>query len=141
MKKLVSTTIILFFTQFVFAQTKHQQQVQNSISQLHTAMINADSMMLKKLTATTLSYGHSSGALDNKSQFIEKLISGKSDFVTINITEQTIAVQNKTAIVRHRLDATTNDNGKPSEVHLKVLQVWQKMQGRWKLIARQAVKI
>jgi ketosteroid isomerase-like protein len=49
-------------------------------------------------------------------------------------------VKDKTAIVRHNMAAKTNDNGKPGEVHLHILLVWQKQHGNWKLVARQAVK-
>ncbi|MEK7226911.1 MAG: nuclear transport factor 2 family protein, partial [Bacteroidota bacterium] len=35
---------------------------------------------------------------------------------------------------------TTNDGGKPGEVHLLVMLVWQKQGGKWILLARQAVK-
>jgi ketosteroid isomerase-like protein len=42
--------------------------------------------------------------------------------------------------VRHTLDADTNDNGKTGTVHLKVLLVWLKEGGEWKLLVRQAVK-
>ena len=63
------------------------------------------------------------------------------DFVTIDLTEQTISISGKTAMVRHTLTAKTNDNNKPGDVQLKVLLVWQKKGGHWKLLARQAVKL
>jgi hypothetical protein len=66
---------------------------------------------------------------------------GNSDFVTMQLTDQQIIMRGKTAIVRHVLTGTTNDRGKPSEVKLKVLQVWQLEKGRWVLLARQSVKI
>ena len=62
------------------------------------------------------------------------------DFVTIDITDQTIDIVGKTAIVRHQFNATTNDGGKPGIVKLKVLLIFQKENGVWKLLARQAVK-
>jgi len=42
--------------------------------------------------------------------------------------------------VRHTLSGETLDSGKPGTVNLKVLQIWQKQGGAWKLLARQAVK-
>ena len=69
------------------------------------------------------------------------LLSGASDFVTIDLTEQTIKIAGNNAIVRHTLKATNNDGGKPGAPHLYVLLVWQKQKGKWKLLARQAVKL
>jgi ketosteroid isomerase-like protein len=78
--------------------------------------------------------------VEGKAEFVEKIASGKSNFVTINITEQSIDIVGKTAIVRHMFDATTNDGGKPGIVKLKILLIFQKEGGSWKLLARQAVK-
>ena len=115
-------------------------QVQNAVEQLRKAMIDGDSIKLTGLVSDKLSYGHSGGHIDDKKEFVHKLSSGKSDFVTMDLTEQTISVTGKTAIVRHTLTAKTNDGGKPGDVHLLVMLVWQKLGGRWILVARQAVK-
>ena len=123
-----------------FAQSKAELEVRTAVEKLHTAMINADSSILVRMVSPLLAYVHSGGAVDDKTKFIEKIVSGKSDFVTISIAEQFITVSKKTAIVRHMLDATTNDGGKPGTVHLRIMQVWQKQGGRWELLARQAVK-
>lgn len=123
------------------AQSKQEKNVADAVEVLRKAMVDGDSIMLDKLTVEQLSYGHSGGHVDTKKEFVHKLTSGGSDFVTIELTEQTISVSNKVAIVRHKLNAQTNDNGKPGTVHLSVLLVWQKHHGDWKLLARQAVKM
>jgi DNA mismatch repair protein MutH len=122
------------------AQSKTEQKITERVTELQNALINADSVSLEKLAHNDLSYGHSSGQIDSKASLIRKLTSGQSDFVSINITGQTITISRQTALVRHKLDAVTNDNGKPGEVHLFVLLVWQKISRNWKLLARQAVK-
>ncbi len=122
------------------AQDKNEKAVAAAVENLRKAMVDGDSIMLDKLTDTKLSYGHSGGHIDDKKEFIGKIVSGKSDFVTMELSEQTIVINKKVAMVRHKLNATTNDNGKPGEVHLLVLLIWQKQHGSWKLLARQAVK-
>ena len=123
------------------AQSKDETAVANVVEQLRKAMVDADPNMLNKLTLSTLSYGHSGGAIDDKGEFVQKIVTGKSDFVTLEFTGQTISVSKNVAIVRHKFNAVTNDNGKPGEVHLAVMLVWQKQHGNWKLLARQAIKI
>lgn len=141
MKKIFSLLIPAFiFCTITNAQSKQEKAVANAVEQLRKAMIDADKTALENLVADDLSYGHSGGHIDDKKEFVEKIVSGRSDFVTMDITEQTISISGKTAIVRHKLNATTNDGGKPGEVHLLVLLVWQKQNGHWKLLARQAVK-
>lgn len=123
------------------AQSKKEKAVAAAVEQMRKAMVDGNRNELEKIAGDKLSYGHSGGALDTKKDFVEKIASGRSDFVTIDLSDQTISISGKTAIVRHTLNATTNDGGKPGEVHLKVLLVFQKHGGSWKLLARQAVKI
>jgi hypothetical protein len=108
--------------------------------QLRLAMIDPTQGRLSALVADDLSYGHSGGKVDTKASFIADLLDGKSDFVTIAIADQTVKVVGDTAIVRHTLTADTNDSGKPGKVSIKILGVWQKQGGQWKLLARQAVR-
>lgn len=140
------TTIMLFLINFAivstaFSQGKDEKAVADVVEQLRVAMVNADKATLENLTSDKLSYGHSGGHVEGKEEFVQKIVSGASDFVTLDLTEQTISISDKVAVVRHLFTAKTNDNGKPGEVHLKVLMVWQKQKGGWKLLARQAVKM
>jgi ketosteroid isomerase-like protein len=129
------------FSILTLAQSKDEKAVAAAVERLRVAMVDGNKTALENLVMDQLSYGHSSGHIDNKTEFVEKLVSGASDFVTIDLSGQTISVSDKTAIVRHKLDAKTNDGGKPAEVHLLVLLVWEKKHGHWKLLARQAVKV
>ncbi|MDH4418359.1 MAG: nuclear transport factor 2 family protein [Acidovorax sp.] len=117
-----------------------EQAVAAAAEKLHVAMIDPTPAALSALVADDLSYGHSGGRVDTKDSFIGDLVAGKSDFVTIAITDQTIKVVGNTAIVRHTLTADTNDSGKPGNVQIKILGVWQQQGGNWKLLARQAVR-
>jgi len=141
--KLVITLLMALSTLSVrsVAQDKDEKAVTAAVEALRKAMIDPDKTILSNLTAEDLSYGHSGGQLQTKAEFIETLVSGKSDFVTIDLTEQTVKVVDRTAIVRHHLYATTNDGGKPGSVKLSILLVWVKQKGEWKLLARQAVKL
>lgn len=139
--KYIISWLLLLSTSLLYGQSKTEKKIAQLVEQLKEAMVNADSVTLDKLTDAELSYGHSSGQLDSKASFIRKLASGQSDFVSIDLTGQTITISGKTAIVRHRLDASTNDSAKPGEVHLHVLLVWRKKGGNWKLLGRQAVKL
>ncbi|MCJ8209147.1 nuclear transport factor 2 family protein [Mucilaginibacter sp. RS28] len=126
----------------VKAQSKSVNQVAEAVEKLRKAMVDPDAKVLDELVSDSLSYGHSSGVVQTKAQFIESLTSGSSDFVSIDLTDQTIRVVGSTAVVRHILSAATNDKGKgPGNVKIGILLVWVKTKGEWKLLARQAVKV
>ena len=124
-----------------FSQEKIEKAVADRVELFCQAMISADENSLNEMTAEKLSYGHSAGYVEGKAEFIRKLTSGENDFVSISLSNQTISVSGNVAVVRHRLEAKTSDNGKPNDIKLLVLMVWQKQNKEWKLIARQAVKI
>jgi hypothetical protein len=132
--------IFLFTINPCVAQSTKLKTVQVAVDKLKAAMISGVRAELEMITSDQLSYGHSGGHVEGKSEFIEKLVSGKSDFVSIDVTDQTINIKGKTAIVRHYLNAVTNDNGKSGNVKLFILLVFSKEQGHWRLFARQALK-
>ncbi|KQU81590.1 MULTISPECIES: nuclear transport factor 2 family protein [unclassified Rhizobacter] len=107
---------------------------------LRVAMVDPDQAVLTSLVADDLSYGHSSGRIDTKTSFIGDLMAGNSDFVSIDISDQTVKVVQDITLIRHTLVAKTNDRGAAGNVKLHVLQVWQRQGGAWKLVARQAVR-
>ncbi|GAB3930360.1 nuclear transport factor 2 family protein [Mucilaginibacter myungsuensis] len=141
MKKLLSLFIAVLCTVGSFAQTKDEQEVTAAVDFLKKAMIDGDRANLAKIAAEELVYGHSSGKVQNKAEFVEGIASGGSDFVTIDLTDQLIKVSGNTAVVHHKLSAQTNDGGKPGSAKIGVMLVFQKQKGQWKLLARQAFKL
>ncbi|MFC4210546.1 nuclear transport factor 2 family protein [Pedobacter lithocola] len=136
-KKLLIFVSLLTIANFTFAQ---KPAVENAVNQLVKLMVSPDSLALDKLILNDLSYGHSSGKVQSKQEFMHSLLSSESDFVDINLSDQTVVVQNKTALVRHILNAKTNDKNVPGNVKLYILLIWSKEKGGWKLLGRQAVK-
>lgn len=141
MKKIILLILITIVSVGGFAQSKSEKQVAAATEQLRKAMVEGDRTALENIAAEKLSYGHSGGHIDDKKEFVEKIASGNSDFLSIDISDQTISISGKTAIVRHILTAKTHDKGKDiADVHLRIILVWQKQAGKWRLLARQAVK-
>ncbi|QHL87393.1 DUF4440 domain-containing protein [Nibribacter ruber] len=143
MHKIVGLLLVCLFmaSMTTKAQSKDEKQVATAVEALKQAMLSGEKKALEEVVANDLSYGHSSGRVEGKQAFIEALVTKKSDFVTIDLANQSIQVSGKTALVRHQLSATTNDSGNPGTVKLGVLLVWQKQHGQWKLLARQAYKL
>lgn len=139
-KLILFVVLVASVNSFVQAQSKEETAVAAAVEKMRKAMIDGSRTDLESIAMNELTYGHSGGHIDDKKEFVEKIASGKSDFVTIELVDQKITISDKTAIVRHKLNAATNDGGKPGEVHLLVLLVWQKQKDEWKLLARQAVK-
>ena len=141
MKRILLLVSVIFLTTCLYAQDAEAKKVQKAVDDLYAAMVDADSVTMNKFVASKLLYVHSSGDMDDKPAFIRRIMSGRSDFVSVKLESEPISISGNTAIVRHILRAETNDNGKPGSVQLRIMQVWQKQEGKWKLLARSASRI
>lgn len=142
-KRFLAVIALVFFSASVaLAQSKDEKDVAAAVEILKKAMVDGDKTALEKISDPVLTYGHSGGKVENQKEFVESIVTGISDFLKIDLSEQTIAISGTTALVRHKFAADTHDKGKePAKVNIAVLTVWQKKAGAWKLIARQAVKL
>ena len=140
MKKILPFLLFLFVSHTVLADSP-ATALEQRINALSKAMIDADAKAFQSLTASALNYGHSRGRVEDQKTFISNLVNGSSDFLTIELQEQNINMVGDIAIVRHILTGETNDSGKPGNVRIGVMMVWQKQIGDWTLLARQAFKL
>lgn len=143
----VSLVMLTIVMTTVLSKTSAQeksasQEVEAATERLIQAMLKPTAAALNQLASDKLSYGHSSGAVETKEQFVLTLLSGASVFEEIQLSDQTVDVQENTAIVRHVLSAKTNDPGKgPADIRIGIMLIWVKSDGNWQLLARQAFKL
>lgn len=135
-------SILLLGNYMVSAQSNAGREIGNAVESLRKAMLDPDKSTLEKIAHPKLTYGHSSGKIEDRKMFIEALVSGESDFTELTFSDQIIEVIGDVALVRHKLTGKTNDKGKqPGTVSLGVLLVWYKESNKWMLAARQAFKL
>ncbi len=125
----------------VNGQTKHELAVAAAVETLNKGILNPDKALLEDIASEALSYGHSGGKVQNKAEFVEDLLNGPFDFLSVNTSNQKITVSGKNAIVRHTFVAKATNAGTPIDLNIGNLLVWRKESGKWKLVARQAFKI
>ena len=116
-------------------------EVETSITNLNAAMIAKDKSTLEKLTAEELSFGHSTGVVENRSEFIQNVLSGPTTFYKIDISNQNINPADNIAIVRNISTISGSTKGQPLDIKIGVLMIWKKDKGNWKLLARQGFKL
>ncbi len=141
MKKILSILVLVMAVTVVKAQTKHEIAVAAAVERLNKGILDPDKALLESIASEGLSYGHSGGKVQNKAEFVEDLLHGTFDFLSVNTSNQKITVSGKNAIVRHTFVAKATNSGNPVDLNIGNLLVWRKESGQWKLIARQAFKI
>lgn len=137
----------MFFILFDFvivanAQSKDEKDVAAAVEIFIKGIIDADKNLFDTVIADELVYSHSSGKVQNKATFIDGIINGQPlDYITVDLSDQTIKIVGKTAVVRHIFSSKTSSNGISGNLNLGIMHIWQKQHGKWKLLARQAYKL
>jgi ketosteroid isomerase-like protein len=116
-------------------------EVEKSVANLNAAMISKDKSVLDKLTAEELSFGHSTAVVENKSEFVNNILSGPTTFFKIEISNQSITPAGDIAIVRNISSISGTRQGQSLDLKIGVLMIWKKQGGNWKLLARQGFKL
>lgn len=134
--------VFLGFTLVAQSQSKQEKAVASAVEVFKKAMIEANQSLLEGITADELVYGHSSGKVQNKAEFIAEVVSAQPlDYISIDMADQSISLSGKVAVVRHIFSAETLANGTPGKLKIGNMMIWQKQKGKWKLLARQAYKL
>lgn len=134
-------TLCYLLSSTSFSQTRDEKLIVDAVETLRKVMITPDKAILENLAANNLVYVHSSGTVRDKAGFVDEFMKGWSVFTSITLSDQHITIAGNNAIVRHRLMADTNKENMPPKIDIIILMVWQKHNGEWKLLARQAAKI
>src|SRR4051812_25490328 len=102
MKKIFFFTILFSLSAFVMrAQSSDEATVTELVSKLNKAIIDVDTVTLRKMTDKDLSFGHSSGKVESQQEFITNVDKGPIHFQSIDVSNLKVTVAGKEAIVRH----------------------------------------
>ena len=136
---------LLFFHFISCAQkmeNKHYAVIAENCKMLDKALVQRDTLTLNKLLHTGLSFGHSNGWLEKKTDLLRTLKTEKISYLVIDqVSTAGIQYQKKDLITQEGiLDVNGLFEGKSFDLKLNVLEVWTKERGKWQLLARQSVK-
>jgi ketosteroid isomerase-like protein len=111
-----------------------------AIEKFYNAIRDKDAAAFESLVTHDLSYGHSSGRIENKAEFIANVMKPNVKWATHYGDKQQNYFSGDTAISRHIMAGENSRDGKPGTSAMPTMMVWQKQNGAWKLLARQAFK-
>jgi hypothetical protein len=123
------------------AEAADETALNQAVEALRKASLVPDKAKLEQLFSDQMSYGHSSGKVENKAEVINGMVNRKSVVKSLDFPELKIAVVGNSAVARHLYVSESEMEGKPTSTKIGVLQVWQKQDGNWKLLARQGYKL
>jgi len=101
----------------------------------YQAMIDTDLAALDRMLDDRLSYAHSSGARDTKTEYLEKVRSGYYDYLTADHPVERVEVVGDTAMVIGRMTSDLTVQGARKTIDNLALAVWVRADGGWRLLA------
>lgn len=140
MMKIIFTVILLVVGCAAFAQPADEIKLIQTLKEFHQALVNKNTVSINQQTDKALSYGHSNGWVQTKTEIINDFKSGFISYQSFREDSITVAINGTMANVRFVADITATMKEATNTYHLKVLEVWVKKGNRWVLFARQAVK-
>jgi hypothetical protein len=112
-----------------------------SIETLREGILQQDKAKLDQVAGSQISYGHSDGRVETKDQFINGVMTRKQTQKSLTFPELKAFVVGNMAVARHIYLGESELDGKQTTTRIGALQVWQKQDGGWKLLARQGFKL
>jgi len=123
------------------AQTADESAVMEAVETLRKGIFEADRAKLAQVASEQISYGHSDGRVETKEEFIKGVMTRKQTVKSLAFPELKVSVVGPAAIARHIYLAESELDGKATTTRIGALQVWQKQDGGWKLLARQGFRL
>ena len=137
--KQILTILFLLTVVFCKAQTD-EEKLTATVKAFHQALVKKNTVSINQQTDKALSYGHSNGWVETKTDLIKDLETGVISYQSISEDSIVVIMNSNMANVRFVSEVTATLKGIQNTFRLKVLQVWVKKGKRWVLFGRQAVK-
>lgn len=133
-------TAILVMSVLASMAQPEQEKLVATMKQFHQALVKKNTVSINQQTDKSLSYGHSNGWVETKTELIQNLETGYMSYLEIREDSIRAEFNGNMAHARFIADINASVNGNKNSFHLKVLEVWVKKGKRWLLFARQAVR-
>ena len=105
------------------------------------AMIAADIPTLDRILADEMTYVHSRGQLETKTEFLARLRSGDMKYRMVHREDVHVVVLGCAAVVTGRAAMEVESKGTGSHLQLRFTDVYVDKGGRWQMVAWQSTLI
>ncbi|MBM3813836.1 MAG: nuclear transport factor 2 family protein [Acidimicrobiia bacterium] len=105
------------------------------------AVVARDYAALEKVYSDDLIYAHSTGAVENKAEYMKRLRSGVQRYDKIEHQKTVVKLHGTTAIAHCHVRMTGSSNGEPFDNKIMMIHLWVKQSGQWRLAAHQTTRL
>ena len=127
--------------QIGFSQTKVQKKLASLEQQRFEAMTTKNTSFLGEILSEDLTYIHSNGLFETKTDHIANIRSGLLVYKSMQPEDRQIKVYRKSAVITGLIKVTGVLKEKEFNIRLRYTDVYVKKKGKWQLVAWQSVKV
>ncbi|MBI3219777.1 MAG: nuclear transport factor 2 family protein [Bacteroidetes bacterium] len=138
MKSFLVLSIILVYPLCSLSQSKSEQEILWLSKRKFDWMIHKKVDSLAMVLDNDLQYVHSNGWKETKKEVIDDLLSGKLNYVAVDIHTAQVRLYDQTAIVNGTGKFQVTMNGNPLTIELGYTEVYVMRQSKWLLASRHA---
>ena len=134
--------IVLFLAaSFLMAAASDEQQIRDAEKAWASAIVAKDFATLDRMLTPDLIYAHSTGAIDDKTKYLEKMRGGKQVYAAIDQNSITVRMHGNAAVAHSQIQMRGHNDDGPFNDRLMAMHLWVKSNGKWLLAAHQTTKL
>ena len=111
--------------------------IAQAVEHYRQAMLSADKARLEALCMDEVFFGHTSGLVQTKAEFITSVTDGKTVWKSLAFENPTIRLVGDNAISHFIFVGQNESAGKTNALRFDVVLVWHKQGGQWRMLVRQ----
>ena len=131
----------LLLTAVTMSAQDRSEDVRLFVTQRFDAMVRNDLKTLADCLADEVTYTHTTGESQTKTQFLEMLRTGSVKYEQIEPAELNVRLFGETAVVTGRSTMHVQSQGRPLVFQIRFIDVEVRHNGRWQMVAWQATRL
>ena len=142
-KRIIILVIGIITPQILIAQESAGNGTEHKIiaaQESRFSAISADINTLQNLLTDEMSYAHTTGWTETKSDFLNTIESKKIDYLSIDSKDLEVRIYENTAVITGLADVKLLVRDEIREFTIRFLEVDRQVDDSWKLVAWQSVK-
>ncbi len=132
---------LLLLSVLTLAAARPEEAIKAAESNWSKAVIKRDITALTQIFTPDLIYAHSTGNIETREQYLERLKGGKQRYDTMTYEKTLTAVHGNSAVAHSIVRFTGQNDAGAFNDHLMLMHLWVKSGKTWRLAAHQTTRI
>jgi len=118
-----------------------EEEIREAEKKWAAAVVARDAATLEKVLTPSLIYAHSTGVIETKQQYLDRLKSGAQRYEGVDHEKIQVVPYGDSAVAHCIMRMRGTSDRRPFNDHIMMMHLWVKQGGAWRLAAHQTTKI